>query len=151
MLRFGFISPKVIIFSIFLAAYSQASTGADLVVQYWHNFYNPDSTVHWVNEPSNGPSLNLGNVSLNSTNPPQLQLQILNNTSNTITLSNLVIPSGFTLSTPFSSMQIPAQSAVSFGLQLSTTSAGTFQGNLSIQTSDSNIPAIQIPLSGVVK
>jgi murein DD-endopeptidase MepM/ murein hydrolase activator NlpD len=81
--------------------------------------------------------------------PPQLSFTITNLGSATLTVSNLVLPSGFSLVGSFPA-SIAVGSSATFTLQMATDASGTDAGILSFNTNDPNAPTYSFDVKGVV-
>jgi len=92
--------------------------------------------------------IDFGTVSQGAT-PPQLAFTVANLGSAALAVSNLVLPSGFTLVGPFPT-SIPVGSSAAFTIQMATTASGTDAGMLAFNTSDPNAPTYNFNIKGTV-
>jgi murein DD-endopeptidase MepM/ murein hydrolase activator NlpD len=92
--------------------------------------------------------IDFGTVSQGSA-PPQLSFTISNLGSATLALSNLVLPSGFSLVSTFPS-SIPVGGSATIKIQMSTSTAGTAAGMVQFSTNDPNVTAYNFDVKGTV-
>jgi murein DD-endopeptidase MepM/ murein hydrolase activator NlpD len=92
--------------------------------------------------------VDFGTVAPGST-PPQRTFTVSNLGSTALTLSNLVLPSGFTLVGSFPS-SIAVGGSATFTIQMATSSSGTDAGILSFNTNDPSAPSYSFDVKGVV-
>jgi hypothetical protein len=93
---------------------------------------------------------NYGSVSLNSTSPT-MTFTIKNEGVPNLTLSNLQVPSGYSIvGSGLTSTTLTSLQQETITVKLNTTTGGTFGGNISFTTNDSSTPTFQIPVTGKV-
>jgi murein DD-endopeptidase MepM/ murein hydrolase activator NlpD len=92
--------------------------------------------------------VDFGTVSPGST-PPQLTFTVANLGSAALTLSNLVLPTGFALVGSFPA-GVAVGSAATFTVQMGTAVSATNAGTLSFSTNDPGAPTYSFNLKGVV-
>jgi hypothetical protein len=81
--------------------------------------------------------------------PPQLDFTVANVGSNTLTVSNLSLPAGFSLVGSFPSAIAPGNNA-NFTVEMITGGPGTVAGVLSFSTTDPNAPTFRFEVKGTV-
>src|SRR5207302_3907305 len=92
--------------------------------------------------------IDFGTVS-NGAAAPQLTFSVSNLGSASLTLSSLVLPSGFSLVGSFPS-SISAGSSATFTLQMATSSSGLHAGIVSFNSSDPNAATYAFDVKGTV-
>jgi murein DD-endopeptidase MepM/ murein hydrolase activator NlpD len=92
--------------------------------------------------------LDFGTVAVGSP-PPQRVFTISNPGSATLTLSNLVLPAGFSLVGSFPS-SVPVGATATFTVQIATDTSGTDAGMLQFNSSDPNAPTYRFNIKGTV-
>jgi hypothetical protein len=100
---------------------------------------------------ASGESIDFGETTLGGISPGR-DVTLRNDGSGGITLSEPILPSGFTLSgaSPLMVTEIPPGQSITFRLALSSQVSGTYAGPATIITNDADEGAFVLNLSGVV-
>jgi GH25 family lysozyme M1 (1,4-beta-N-acetylmuramidase) len=102
-----------------------------------------------MNIPNNHPTpIDFGTVTEGST-PPTVYFKVYNTGGRALMLSNLTLPTGFTLVEPLNSV-IAAGTADKFTVALDTATVGTKFGDITITTNDADENPFSFPITGTV-
>jgi sugar lactone lactonase YvrE len=93
-------------------------------------------------------AVNFGTVQVNLTGPI-LTFTVTNSGGQTLSLTNVAVPSGYALVTNAPASIAPAASGT-FSVQLSSASVGTFNGNITITNNDPTNNPFSFPITGTV-
>lgn len=98
--------------------------------------------------PVNGPVIDLGTVNQNGASPTRT-FRVRNIGSAALGISSVTVPPGYSVSEPLDS-SIPALTNDTFTISLSTTTQGTFSGQVTINNNDATESAYTINVTGTV-
>jgi subtilase family serine protease len=97
---------------------------------------------------ANGGSDSFGSVLVGATDNKTFTVK--NNGSTTLTLSNLSVPTGFTIVSNFGSTSLAPGASTTFTISMNTDSAGSYSGTATFATNDPNNNPYQFNVSGTV-